>query len=109
MAAKILLTQGKPVHVLFLADGTVPHAKPIRQHDGQPKLSYRYQNSSGKVFEDRRSDLLVHLFNHHTHHRGQAHTILSIRGRQPPPLDLIAMKRGAGAPDLRALAPRLAA
>lgn len=70
---------------------------------------HRYQNTSGKVFADRRSDILVHLFNHHSHHRGQAHTILSICGRQPPPLDLIAMERGAGAPDLRAIAVRLAA
>jgi uncharacterized damage-inducible protein DinB len=69
---------------------------------------YRYQNTAGKEFEDRRSDILVHLFNHHTHHRGQAHTILSICGRQPPPLDLLAMERGAGAPDLRAIAARLA-
>ncbi len=69
---------------------------------------YRYQNTAGKEFEDRRSDILVHLFNHHTHHRGQAHAILSICGRQPPPLDLLAMERGAGAPDLRAIAARLA-
>jgi uncharacterized damage-inducible protein DinB len=68
----------------------------------------RYQNTSGKVFEDRRSDILVHLFNHQTHHRGQAHTILSICGRQPPPLDLLAMERGVGAPDLRALVAGLA-
>jgi uncharacterized damage-inducible protein DinB len=68
----------------------------------------RYQNTSGKVFEDRRSDILVHLFNHQTHHRGQAHTILSICGRQPPPLDLLAMERGVSAPDLRATAARLA-
>jgi uncharacterized damage-inducible protein DinB len=68
----------------------------------------RYQNTAGKVFEDRRSDILVHLFNHQTHHRGQAHTILSICGRQPPPLDLLAMERGIGAPDLRAIATRLA-
>lgn len=69
---------------------------------------YRYQNTSGKVFEDRRSDIPVHLFNHHTHHHGQAQTILSICGRQPPPLDLLAMERGASAPDLRAIAARLA-
>ena len=69
---------------------------------------HRYQNTSGKAFEDRRSDILAHLFNHHTHHRGQAHTNFSICGRQPPPLDLLAMERGAGAPDLRAIAARLA-
>jgi uncharacterized damage-inducible protein DinB len=66
----------------------------------------QYANTRGKTFEDRRSDILVHLFNHQTHHRGQAHTILSICGAQPPVLDLLAMQRGASAPDLRALAAR---
>ncbi|MCB1384383.1 MAG: damage-inducible protein DinB [Nitratireductor sp.] len=34
-----------------------------------------------------------HFFNHQTHHRGQAHTILSILGKEPPPLDLIYFTR----------------
>ncbi len=33
--------------------------------------------------------MLAHLFNHQTHHRGQAHTILSLLAKAPPPLDLI--------------------
>ncbi len=32
---------------------------------------------------------LAHFFNHETHHRGQAHTILSLLGKAPPPLDLM--------------------
>jgi uncharacterized damage-inducible protein DinB len=65
----------------------------------------RYATTSGKEFEQRRSDILAHLFNHQTHHRGQAHTILSIcTGREPPSLDLLAMQRGARAPDLRTVA-----
>lgn len=32
---------------------------------------------------------LAHVFNHQTHHRGQAHTILSLLGETPPSLDLI--------------------
>ena len=64
-----------------------------------------YANSSGKRFEQTRRDILMHLFNHQTHHRGQAHTILSIcTGREPPPLDLMGMQRGIAAPDLRSLA-----
>jgi uncharacterized damage-inducible protein DinB len=35
------------------------------------------------------STALSHFFNHQTHHRGQAHTILSLLGRDPPPLDLL--------------------
>jgi uncharacterized damage-inducible protein DinB len=36
---------------------------------------------------------LAHLFNHQTHHRGQAHTILSLLGKEPPPLDLVYFQR----------------
>lgn len=36
---------------------------------------------------------LDHWFNHQTHHRGQAHTILSSLGKSPPELDLLAFQR----------------
>lgn len=36
---------------------------------------------------------LSHLFNHQTHHRGQAHTVLSLLGHAPPSLDLIYFHR----------------
>lgn len=36
---------------------------------------------------------LVHLFNHQTHHRGQAHMILSVLGKNPPSMDLIYYQR----------------
>ncbi|VVC76614.1 hypothetical protein AQUSIP_19370 [Aquicella siphonis] len=32
--------------------------------------------------------LLGHLFNHHTHHRGQVHAMLSQAGSEPPALDI---------------------
>ena len=40
---------------------------------------------------DQRSvaEMLGHLFNHQTHHRGQVHALLSDAGADPPPLDLI--------------------
>jgi uncharacterized damage-inducible protein DinB len=66
-----------------------------------------YTTTSGEPFEQKRRDILAHLFNHQTHHRGQAHTILSIcSGRAPPQLDLLLMQRGTAAPDLRAMAAR---
>jgi uncharacterized damage-inducible protein DinB len=56
----------------------------------------KFGNSSGKAFEQPLSQILSHLFNHQAHHRGQAHTILSIcTGREPPSLDLLLMQRGA--------------
>jgi uncharacterized damage-inducible protein DinB len=70
----------------------------------------KYATTSGKPFEQRRADILAHLFNHQTHHRGQAHTILSIcTGRAPPSLDLLGMQRGVVAPDLRSIASSAAA
>ena len=32
---------------------------------------------------------LGHVFNHQTHHRGQAHALVKEAGAEPPPLDLI--------------------
>ena len=67
----------------------------------------KYSTTSGRPFEQSRAEILAHLFNHQTHHRGQAHSILSIcTGQEPPPLDLLAMQRGLPAPDLRSLVSR---
>ncbi len=41
----------------------------------------------------KRAATLSHFFNHQTHHRGQAHTILSILNRDPPSLDLVQFQR----------------
>jgi uncharacterized damage-inducible protein DinB len=50
------------------------------------------------------ADILLHLFNHQTHHRGQAHACLSIlTGGEPPSLDLLVFQRGGTAPNLEAL------
>jgi uncharacterized damage-inducible protein DinB len=40
--------------------------------------------------------VLMHLFNHQTHHRGQAHALLRQSGARPPPLDLIDFLRETG-------------
>jgi len=46
-----------------------------------------------RTVSQRLSPALDHYFNHQTHHRGQAHTILSILGYDPPALDLIYFQR----------------
>ncbi|NEW97587.1 DinB family protein [Rhodopseudomonas sp. BR0G17] len=64
-----------------------------------------YATTSGKSFHQPRAEILCHVFNHQTHHRGQAHACLSIlTGAEPPTLDLLAFQRGVTAPDLAALA-----
>ena len=65
----------------------------------------RYATTTGTPFEAELRTLLAHFFNHQTHHRGQAHTILSIcTGQEPPSIDLLPMQRGVEAPDLRRIA-----
>ncbi len=48
-----------------------------------------YATMSGVRQSDPLGPVLMHLFNHQTHHRGQAHDQLSQIGVDPPPLDLI--------------------
>jgi uncharacterized damage-inducible protein DinB len=60
-----------------------------------------YQTTSGKPYRQALQDILLHLFNHQTHHRGQAHACCSIlTGAEPPSLDLLTFQRGVPAPNL---------
>ena len=65
---------------------------------------HSYKTTSGMPHSQVRSSILTHLFNHQTHHRGEAHGCLSIlTGAAPPVLDLLAFQRGGAAPDLDVL------
>lgn len=55
-----------------------------------------YTNSSGREFRHALGWALPHFFNHQTHHRGQAHAILTGLGRKAPELDLIYFQRLQG-------------
>lgn len=46
-----------------------------------------------RTVSQRLAPALSHFFNHQTHHRGQAHMILSVLGETPPGLDLIQFHR----------------
>jgi len=64
-------------------------------------ISLSYKTMSRAPQQQLLGDILLHLFNHHTHHRGHAHACCSIlTGSEPPSLDLLAFQRGAPAPDL---------
>jgi uncharacterized damage-inducible protein DinB len=54
---------------------------------------HKYSTIRGEHFIQPLELLLTHVFNHQTHHRGQAHGLLSQLGEEPPPLDLIAFAR----------------
>jgi uncharacterized damage-inducible protein DinB len=65
---------------------------------------HSYRTTSGMPHSQAVADILLHLFNHQTHHRGQAHACLSIlTGGGPPSLDLLAFQRGTTAPSLAKL------
>lgn len=49
----------------------------------------RFKTTSGDPQSMELAVLLAHFFNHQTHHRGQAHDMLSQTDVVPPPLDLL--------------------
>jgi uncharacterized damage-inducible protein DinB len=66
----------------------------VAQLDG----TIRYRRvSTPEEFEQALAPALAHFFNHQTHHRGQAHSILCSFGRRGLVLDLLAFQREAEA------------
>jgi uncharacterized damage-inducible protein DinB len=53
---------------------------------GQP---FAYRNMAGETKSFPLGHVLMHFFNHQTHHRGQVHGLLSATAVPPPSLDLI--------------------
>ena len=49
--------------------------------------------SDMRTVSQRLAPALAHVFNHQTHHRGQAHMILTVLGRPSVPLDLAYFQR----------------
>jgi uncharacterized damage-inducible protein DinB len=55
--------------------------------------TFRYKNSKGQSFENIIKDILFHVINHSTHHRGQIAAELRRGGFEPPTSDYIFYKR----------------
>ncbi|WP_374380108.1 DinB family protein [Dongia sp.] len=55
-----------------------------------------YKTMAGAPYETPVRFVLAHMFNHQTHHRGQAHGMLSGTDVPPPSLDMIVYLREAG-------------
>ncbi len=65
------------------------------------KRAVSYQTMAGKPQRQPLQEILLHLFNHQTHHRGHAHACCSIlTGTEPPSLDLLLFQRGVPAREL---------
>ena len=52
-----------------------------------------YENSEGRTHANELKDILIHIVNHSTHHRGQILTNFRESGIEPEPLDYIFYKR----------------
>jgi uncharacterized damage-inducible protein DinB len=65
---------------------------------------HSYRTTSGMPQSQVLADILLHLFNHQTHHRGQAHACLSIlTGGEPPRWTCWPFKEAAQLPNLKQL------
>ena len=54
---------------------------------------FAYETSVGESVTQVQADALAHIFNHQTHHRGQAHDLIQQINQKPPVLDLLAYQR----------------
>ena len=52
-----------------------------------------YNNTKGEEFKNTVSEMLLHMFNHSTYHRGQIITLLKKGGIEPPATDYIISTR----------------
>lgn len=57
--------------------------------DGDLDKDVSYKNSEGTAFETPLREVLSHVVNHGTHHRGQIALVLRENGVAPPPTDYI--------------------
>jgi uncharacterized damage-inducible protein DinB len=69
------------------------------QTDAQLEAAIEYRSVKGLPQQQKLREVLAHLFNHQTHHRGQAHAILTTLGvQEPESLDLLWLLRERTAP-----------
>lgn len=65
----------------------------IDQHQTQLQQNIAYTNSQGKSYENELEDILLHIFNHATYHRGQIAQDLRLNGLEPLNTDYITFVR----------------
>jgi uncharacterized damage-inducible protein DinB len=64
----------------------------IHKHD-PASTNVEYQNFAGQKFSSLLSDIITHVVNHGTYHRGQIARIIRESGVQPPSTDYIVFAR----------------
>jgi uncharacterized damage-inducible protein DinB len=68
----------------------------LTEPDLEATLSYRSTRSPAELAQQLAA-VLLHFFNHQTHHRGQAHCLLTRLSGEAPSLDLLVYQRQSGA------------
>lgn len=75
----------------FRTDGQITlWAEKLHAVDLVGDLSWT-SGAAGRVVTRPMQALVVHMFNHQTHHRGQVHAMLTAQGHNAPPTDLFLM------------------
>ena len=59
------------------------------QDDSGLLAPLEYRNQAGERFQRSHAEILAHLVNHGTHHRGQVTAAMSALGLETPVLDLL--------------------
>jgi uncharacterized damage-inducible protein DinB len=67
--------------------------------DESASARVHYTDLKGNPYETPIWQIVLHVVNHATHHRGQVSGFLRTMGHTPPPLDLMAYYRSLSAPD----------
>lgn len=65
----------------------------LSDQDLTESFSYSPITDPTRIVTQRLAPALAHLFNHHAHHRGQVHTILTMLGKPSVAVDLIYFQR----------------
>jgi len=74
----------------------IAYAEALTEEGLAGRICYRTTRSPAEL-EQELAPLLLHFFNHQTHHRGQAHTLLTEITGEAPSLDLLIYQRETGA------------
>lgn len=78
-------------NVRATASGRRKYLEQLQERDLDGTLTYR--NLKGQEFANRLGDMLFHVVNHSSSHRGQLITMIRQVGATPPSLDLIVFHR----------------
>jgi uncharacterized damage-inducible protein DinB len=76
---------------LLMANNKTELKNILAQYDLETKFDYT--NIKGEAFTSKLIDIVSHVSNHHTHHRGQIVRKIRESGLEPPQTDLILFRR----------------